>query len=72
MLTHLKARGIGAGIHYPIPLHRQPVYLEQGYGDVSLPTTEKVANEVLSLPMYPELDNEEIAYVVQAVREVTG
>jgi dTDP-4-amino-4,6-dideoxygalactose transaminase len=72
VLAHLKSRGIGAGIHYPIPLHRQPAYLKQGYGGVSLPVTERVASEVVSLPMYPELSDEQIAYVGQAVKEVAG
>lgn len=71
MLEHLQSKGIGAGIHYPIPLHRQPAYLKQGHGDVSLPVTERVAGEILSLPMYPELTREQIEYVASAVREVT-
>ena len=70
LLEHLKAKGIGAGIHYPIPLHRQPAYLKQGYGDVRLPITEQIASEIISLPMYPELEREQIEYVAQAVNEV--
>ena len=66
----MKARGIDAGIHYPIPLHRQPVYRDLGYQDGSLPITERVAAEVLSLPLYPELTDEQIAHVARAVREV--
>jgi len=69
MLQQLKEKGIDAGIHYPIPVHRQPVYLKLGYGDVSLPVTERVVNEIISLPMYPELRAEQIEYVVQAVRD---
>lgn len=69
LLTHLKARGVGAGVHYPIALHRQPAYLKQDYGRVQLPETEKAAAEVLSLPMYPELTDEQINYVAQAVKE---
>jgi dTDP-4-amino-4,6-dideoxygalactose transaminase len=72
MLEHLQAKGISAGIHYPIPLHRQPAYLKQGHGDVSLPVTERVAGEIVSLPMYPELTREQIEYVASAVREVAG
>ncbi len=72
LLPHLRRRGIGAGIHYPIPLHRQPAYLKRGYHDVSLPHTEKAANEVVSLPMYPELTHEQIMYVAQAVKELVG
>jgi dTDP-4-amino-4,6-dideoxygalactose transaminase len=69
MMEHLKAKGIGAGVHYPIPLHRQPAYLKQGYGDVRLPITQRVAGEVVSLPMYPELSREQIEYVAHAVDE---
>ena len=69
MLAHLKSKGIDAGIHYPIPVHRQPAYLKQGYGDVSLPITERVAGEIISLPMFPELTPEQIEYVAQTVRE---
>ncbi len=72
ILDHLKQKGIGAGIHYPIPLHRQPAYLKQGYGDVSLPVTEQAAQEIVSLPMYPELTVEQLAYVAEAVKEVVG
>jgi dTDP-4-amino-4,6-dideoxygalactose transaminase len=69
MLQRLKDKGIDAGIHYPIPVHRQPVYLKLGYGDVSLPITEQAAGEILSLPMYPELQPDQIEYVAQAVKE---
>jgi dTDP-4-amino-4,6-dideoxygalactose transaminase len=69
MLEHLKSQGVGAGIHYPVPVHRQPAYLKEGYGDVSLPVTEQVASEIVSLPMYPELTREQIEYVAQAVKE---
>ena len=68
-LRHLKSKGIDAGIHYPLPVHRQPAYLKQGYGEISLPVTEQVADEVISLPMYPELTREQIEYVARAVRE---
>lgn len=69
ILEYLKSKGIGAGIHYPVPLHRQPAYLKQGYGDIKLPITERAASEVISLPMYPELSGEQIEYVAQAVNE---
>jgi dTDP-4-amino-4,6-dideoxygalactose transaminase len=69
ILEHLKSKGIGAGIHYPVPVHRQPAYLKEGYGDTSLPVTEQIANEVVSLPMYPELTCEQIEYVAHSVRE---
>lgn len=69
MLAHLKSKGIDAGIHYPLPIHRQPAYLKQGYGEISLPITEQVADEIISLPMYPELTGEQIEYVARTVKE---
>lgn len=69
LLAYLTAKGIDAGVHYPIPLHRQPAYLKQGYGDGILPIAEQVATEVLSLPMYPELIEDQITCVVDAVRD---
>lgn len=69
MLEHLKSQGVGPGIHYPVPVHRQPAYLKQGYGNTSLPVTDQIASEVLSLPMYPELTCEQIDYVARAVSE---
>lgn len=45
MLTHLRSRGIAAGVHYPIPLHRQPAYRKLGYGEVKLPITDRAAAE---------------------------
>ena len=69
VLDYLKKKGIGAGIHYPIPLHQQPAYRNTDIGRVSLPVTEQVAQEVLSLPMYPELKEEQIRYIVDAVKE---
>lgn len=67
LLEALRSAGIMAGIHYPIPLHRQPAYIAKGYGEVSLPHTERAAAEVLSLPMYPELPDEALAHVASVV-----
>jgi dTDP-4-amino-4,6-dideoxygalactose transaminase len=68
LLEHLKANGVAAGIHYPIPLHRQPAYASLGYGELSLPETERAAAEVLSLPMYPELTDEQLQHIAACVR----
>ena len=70
LLAALKDEGIGAGVHYPVPLHRQPAYSVLGYGDQSLPETERAAAEVLSLPMYPEMTEEQIGVVASAVRRL--
>lgn len=70
LLARLQANGVGAGIHYPIPLHRQPAYVALGYGDVSLPITERAAAEVLSLPIYPEITEAQQAHVAASVAAV--
>jgi dTDP-4-amino-4,6-dideoxygalactose transaminase len=67
--AHLKAKGIGTAIYYPIPLHRQPCFAGLGYATGSLPHSERAAEEVLSLPIYPELTREQIDYVIAAIRE---
>ncbi|MCB0113771.1 MAG: DegT/DnrJ/EryC1/StrS family aminotransferase [Caldilineaceae bacterium] len=68
MLDYLKKQGIGAGIHYPVPLHLQPAYADLGYRHGSLPVTEAVARSCLSLPLYPEMTGEQQDRVVAAVR----
>jgi dTDP-4-amino-4,6-dideoxygalactose transaminase len=68
LLDHLRAAGVGAGVHYPVPVHRQPAYADLGYGEGSLPVTEAWARECLSLPLYPELTDEQQEHVVAAVR----
>jgi dTDP-4-amino-4,6-dideoxygalactose transaminase len=65
--TVLKTLGIGTLIHYPIPIHLQPAYQDLGYRPGSLPVTERVANEILSLPLYIGLREEEVQTVAQAI-----
>lgn len=67
LLAYLRAQGIGAGIHYPVPCHLQPALRGLGYRKGDLPATEQAAAEVLSLPMYPELTAEQRERVVEAV-----
>ena len=59
--------GIGTGLHYPIPLHLQKAYANKGFGEGMFPVTEKVATEILSLPMFPNLTQEQIRYVVEQI-----
>jgi dTDP-4-amino-4,6-dideoxygalactose transaminase len=66
---HLQARGISTGIHYPIPLHLQPAYRHLGYKAGDFPITEECARQVLSLPMYPELTQEQMEKVARAIKE---
>lgn len=63
----LTSQGIQTGIHYPIPVHLMEAYRDLGYGEGSFPEAEKAAREVLSLPMYPELRDEQIRSVASAV-----
>lgn len=66
---HLAEAGIATGIHYPIPLHLQKAYSDMGYAEGSFPVCEKVAKEIVSLPMFPGLTAEEQARVVEGVAE---
>ena len=65
----LQAREIQTGIHYPIPVHLQTAYREFGQGSGQLPVTEKACTELLSLPMFPELTQEQVERVCDAVRQ---
>lgn len=65
----LAERGIGTLIHYPVPVHLQEAYRDLGVGPGSLPATEQCAREILSLPLYPELPDEQVAAVASAVNE---
>lgn len=65
----LHARGIQTGIHYPTPVHLQPAYADPQFRCGDFPHAERAAAEVLSLPMYPELTGEQIAWVARALKE---
>jgi len=69
LLGFLRERGIGTGIHYPVPVHLQPAYRDRLQLRLPLPNTEKAAAQVLSLPLYPELPVESAERVAQAVLE---
>lgn len=66
---HLAARGIGSMIYYPIPLHLQPAYRALGVARGELPDSERAADEVLSLPMFAELTEDQIARVAETLSE---
>jgi len=68
----LKERGIGTLIHYAKPIHLQPAYLKRLPGSEALPESERAAREVLSLPMYPELTEEQLNTVAEAVCDFYG
>ena len=66
---YLARRGIGTAIHYAVPVHLQPAYRRLGRGEGSLPVTERLAGEILSLPMYPELAPDQVESVARCIRE---
>jgi dTDP-4-amino-4,6-dideoxygalactose transaminase len=72
LIERFNAEGIGFGIHYPKPIHRMRAYDFLGYTAGSLPHTERAAQEVLSLPCYPELPLEAVGRVAAVVNQVLG
>ena len=69
MLAFLNNKGIGAGVHYPIPLHMQPAYRHLGYRTGNFPLAEKASLEVLSLPIYPEISDSQFGFVVDSINK---
>ena len=70
LMKHLSAAGIGSGIHYPVPVHRQIGYAERARLPAEgLPVTERLVERIVSLPMYPELDDTEVDTVIAAIQE---
>lgn len=72
MLNHLAKAGIGTGIHYPVPLHAQNAYRHLKYAPGDFPVAEKVARQVVSLPMYPQLNGEQQGQVAEEVLRFAG
>jgi dTDP-4-amino-4,6-dideoxygalactose transaminase len=66
---YLTENGIGTGLHYPIPLHLQKAYSHLGYVEGDFPVTEKVASEILSLPMFPQLTGSQQEFVASKIKE---
>jgi dTDP-4-amino-4,6-dideoxygalactose transaminase len=65
----LQKEGIHTGVHYPVPLHLQPAYRYLGYERGDFPITEKVVKEIVSLPLYPELENKHIVQICDIVKD---
>ncbi|HTF68542.1 MAG TPA: DegT/DnrJ/EryC1/StrS family aminotransferase, partial [Edaphobacter sp.] len=72
MIDHLQEVGIGTGIHYPVPLHLQKAYTSLGYASADFPIAVKVASEIVSLPMFPQLTEDQQRRVVEQVADFTS
>jgi dTDP-4-amino-4,6-dideoxygalactose transaminase len=70
LIAKLEAKDIHCGIHYPVPVHRQDAYLNSGDDFPDLKISETIASELLSLPMYPELAEAQIEYVVESLKQI--
>ncbi|MCL7475982.1 MAG: DegT/DnrJ/EryC1/StrS aminotransferase family protein [Methanosarcinales archaeon] len=71
LVTSLGENGIGTGIYYPIPIHKQPLYIKSGYTD-SLKNTEIASKQVISLPVHPSVSREELDHIITTLGELTG
>ncbi len=69
LTSFLKEHGIAAGLHYPVPLHLQEAFISLGYRRGDFPIAERCAQEILSLPLYPELSDAQISYVIGIVKK---
>ena len=68
----LEERGIGTAIHYPIPIHRMGAFEHLGYGPGAFPMAETVCSEIISLPLFPELSEEQVVSVCTNLQEVAA
>jgi dTDP-4-amino-4,6-dideoxygalactose transaminase len=69
LAEHLAGKGVPFGIYYPIPLHRQKAYADERYNEKEFPVTNQLVKEVISLPMHTELDDEQISFIADSVKE---
>jgi dTDP-4-amino-4,6-dideoxygalactose transaminase len=72
LMKHLKEAGIGTGIHYPVPLHMQKAYASLNYAPTDLPVASRIAAEIVSLPMFPQLTSGQLQRVVEEIRVFTS
>ena len=68
VLEKLKARGVATGVYYPVPLHLQKVYKNLGYKEGDMPVSEYLSHRTFAIPVYPELTEEQIKYIVESIK----
>jgi len=69
ILNKLKERGVATGVYYPVPLHLQKVYKDLGYKEGDMPVAEYLSHRTFAIPVYPELTEQEINYIVESIKE---
>jgi dTDP-4-amino-4,6-dideoxygalactose transaminase len=69
---HLDAHGVSSAVHYPFPIHRTEAYADLGLAEGSLPVAERLAEEILTLPLFPTMSDQDVARIVDAVRSFRG
>jgi dTDP-4-amino-4,6-dideoxygalactose transaminase len=69
LMAYLKQQGIECGIHYPLPLHLQPAYASFGFRKGQFPVSEQLAQEIISIPIYPELTSDQRQYIVDHIKK---
>jgi perosamine synthetase len=67
----LAENGVGVAVHYPIPMYKQPLYLKLGYEGTKCPNAEEACRRVLSLPVHPLVDKEDIEYILAVLAEIS-
>ena len=71
LAKQLIQKGIGVAVHYPLPIYEQPLYKKLGYSSTVCPFTEEACSQVLSLPVHPLVDREDIGYILNALEDVS-
>ena len=72
LVAHLNAKGIPCGVYYPIPLHQQKAYKRERYDEADFKVTNQLSKEVFSLPMHTEMEDDQIDYIVNTIKEYLG
>ena len=72
LMAKLREKGIGSAVHYPMPVHHQPLYQKLGYPKDICPNAIEASKKVLSLPVHPAVSEEDIAYIIKTLEELSS